>query len=251
MVTLCTDGDRRFAYYTYWRMYVCVRYLRVLFVCVSTQRKRTGRQVAEALTSQQWSLGVAVWGAIPIFSFLLFWISPKIFTASIYYFRNRDKSYALFYCRFSSGRHREVNQSCVSGVTNDRRPLTELGTPMGGGAVGRSASGPGVSVPTHSITPPMNWLPDHETWSYLGYFAETKRKEGAYLQGQPLLQQGQQGLPAPWGLSVKASLHCHSNDVKWRILLIPETCHLFISWGLALQPRRMHYKSTLFSAIKN
>lgn len=56
----------------------------------------------------------------------------------------------------------EVNQSYVSGVTTDKRPLTELGSlmvsgqDMWGGAVGRSASRPGVSVPKHSITLPMN-----------------------------------------------------------------------------------------------
>lgn len=39
MVTPHTDGDRRFAYYTCWHMYVCVCYLRVICMCIYAKKK--------------------------------------------------------------------------------------------------------------------------------------------------------------------------------------------------------------------
>lgn len=133
----------------------------MLFVCVSTQRKRTGRQAAEALTSQQSSLGVAVRGAIPIFFFLLFWIFPQIFTANIYYFRNRDNGYALFYCRFSSEAQRGEPELCVR-CHHRRKTTNRTGESDGiwSRHVGRSRGQ--ICFKTRSFCPQAFHHPSHE-----------------------------------------------------------------------------------------
>lgn len=132
----------------------------MLFVCVSTQRKRTRRQAAEAPHSSRpwgWQYG----GQFLFSSFYSSGFSPK-YLQQAYMTLGTETTVTLYFIVAFLQRHREVNQSCVSGVTTDKRPLTELGSPMAsgqdmwGGAMGRSASRPGVSVPKHSITLPMN-----------------------------------------------------------------------------------------------